>query len=90
MCVARVPECVWCGRMQGLMDTGCMNDTGIELMNDGRCITALLRDYEINNVDVRDFESALVNAVDHSGHRLRHRSYLPIRDPSTPTGWKRA
>lgn len=35
----------------------------------------------------RDFEAALVNAVEQSGYRLRFRGYKAIPDPTTATGW---
>jgi hypothetical protein len=33
------------------------------------------------------FEAALVNAVQHTGHRLRFRNIRPVADNSTATGW---
>ena len=39
------------------------------------------------DVDPRDFEAALVNAVEHSGYRLRFRDFRPKPDPTTVTGW---
>ncbi len=42
------------------------------------------------DVDPYDFEVALVNAVEHSGHRLRFRNYRPIADNNTETGWNGA
>jgi hypothetical protein len=39
------------------------------------------------DVDLRDFEAALVNAVEHSGHRTRFRNFHPVRNNATETGW---
>ena len=39
-------------------------------------------------VDEFAFETALVNAAMHVGARLKLRGVEPVRDPSTPTGWK--
>ena len=41
------------------------------------------------HVPPRVFEAALVNAVQHSGYRLRFRNMRPHRDNSTETGWAR-
>ncbi len=38
-------------------------------------------------IDPLEFEIALVNAVQHSGYRLRFRNQRPHRDNSTLTGW---
>jgi hypothetical protein len=40
-------------------------------------------------VDVDEFEKALVNAVEHTGKRLRYRNWRPVRSNSTETGWTR-
>lgn len=40
-------------------------------------------------VDPRDFEAALVNAVQHSGYRLRFRNIRPVPSNTTETGWMR-
>ena len=41
------------------------------------------------HVDPRIFEAALVNAVQHAGHRLRFRNMRPRPDNTTETGWTR-
>ena len=40
-------------------------------------------------IDPRDFEVALVNAVQHAGYRLRFRDIRPKRVNGTLTGWGR-
>jgi hypothetical protein len=39
------------------------------------------------DVNLRDFEAALVNAVEHSGHRIRFRNFHPVPNNATETGW---
>ena len=40
-------------------------------------------------IEPRDFESALVNAVQHTGHRLRFRNMRPQKVAGTKTGYGR-
>ena len=39
-------------------------------------------------VDPRDFEAAIVNAVNHAGYRVVFRNIKPTRSNTTKTGWK--
>lgn len=65
----------------------CESLTGLEGNWMGAYCRQALIHYRIK-VGLRDFEAALVNAVDHAGYRIRFRGMKPHRDNSTATGWK--
>ncbi len=71
--------------LQEYWDNKCDQWTGMEVNVVNGC-----RSHAVNfpfTVDERDFEAAFVNAVQHTGHRLRFRNIRPVRDNSTATGW---
>lgn len=52
---------------------GCDAITGLTLV--GSVCTQLMKPWPVESVNVAEFESAFVSAVDHAGHALRHRAY---------------
>ncbi len=66
-------------------ENSCDQWTGMEINVARRC-----RSHAVNfpfTVEPRDFEAAFVNAVQHTGNRLRFRNMRPRKDSSTITGW---
>ena len=72
--------------MQLYFEHDCDDMTGMEI----NTLSGYCRSHAVNypfTVDPWEFEVALVNAVEHTGHRLRYRDQRPRRDNSTKTGW---
>lgn len=75
--------------MQDYFQYGCDNMTALEVnYRTHYCNRAPMAASAIEYVDPHDFEVALVNAVEHIGYRTKLRGTGPVRDPTTPTGWK--
>ena len=73
-------------RLQLHFERNCEDLTALEVnYKDGDCRDAST--YYRIHVSVRDFEAALVNALEHAGHRTRFRGIVPQRDASSETGW---
>lgn len=75
--------------LQPVLIGKCANETGLAVAAAlGECVIHV-NEWPGFEVDVTDFESALVNAVDHSGHNLRHRKHPTRPDPTADSGWTR-
>lgn len=76
-------------RLQANFKYNCEDLTSMQInTHSGQCRSSVVNFFI--DVDPYDFEVALVNAVEHSGHRLRFRNYRPIADNNTETGWNGA
>lgn len=76
--------------LQETVEGACANATGLDIASALRENCLLLAYmWKGFNVDLEAFEAALVSAVDHAGHMLRHRKYPPVRHPTSPSGWSR-
>ena len=84
-CVFTVLFLSLCSR-QYYFEHDCDDMTGMEVLAlSGYCRTHAIEHPFI--IEPHDFEVALVNAVQHAGHRLRYRGYRPQRREGTATGW---